>query len=102
MAESFDDTVTWYCFSLGPCIHSWHELNMNTHLPYIRIRIYACTIILTVYSGMQKFGHLWSKFLLLWIVKWVADELISKRHKDETFFLTSEARLVYLFGTVLE
>ncbi len=39
-------------------------------------------------EACKKFGHPWLKFLLLWIIKLVEDELISERRKgkDETLF----------------
>lgn len=42
-----------------------------------------------IYSGMRRFGHPWSKFLLMWTVKQVKNEMISKRDKvtEDTFLL---------------
>ena len=59
---------------------------------YVGMSEQICVIYqhILMYSGMQRFGHPWSKYLLLWIVKWIEDELITKSNKvkDETYVWT--------------
>jgi len=52
-----------------------------------------------IYSGMQKFGHSWSKFMFEWTVKQVEDEMISKKHKvpDHTLPLHFELNIFFIF-----
>ena len=62
---------------------------INNHLIY-----YNENPDITYCSGMQRFGHPWSEFLLLWIAKWEKLTWFPKRYevKDDKFlsYLTQD------------